>query len=558
MDMNFINIFQVIILSSFIGSLIVLMILIIKGMFKNILSPAFHYYIWSILIIKLIMPFGPQTPLSSASNIHKNLFEQSTLKKEAQVSSYLQIKNTESTASIINFHSSHNSSIKSAANKPLKNRFNIEAALCCIWILGTLILTIKLLIEYKILKNIIRYSTKSTNEHLNTILQNCINNMNIRSNIEISYSGEIGSPSLCGLLKPRILIPVNAANDVSHEEFKCIVMHELCHLKNKDIFINWIISLLSIIYWFNPILLYGFHKIRQDCEFHCDNQVISYLAEDENIQYGNALIRVLELGIKNRRVIGTAPMIMNNSEIKRRIIMISRLKKVNKKSILLGCFIAAAAAFIAILINVSGPVFNESTPKVSTHQAAKPALDVKDPAPGIVIYNSHADEAYPSGKNVTDVAALINERLIKEGLKSNFIKCNKPAEYIKSFSNSRSIITSSIKNYSSAILLDIHRNLSENNKEGTKKITFDLAKNNPHYSINKEFIDHLIQNIQNSNEVKADIFLYTNGIYCFNQDLSDNSALIEIGNDASSDRDIEECINALVSALRDTEKVSKN
>lgn len=557
MHMDFINIFHVIILSSLIGSLMVLILLMIKGIFRNILSSTFHYYIWIILLIKLIMPFGPQTPLN-ASNMHEKLFKQSTSKRETLVSFNPQFKNMKSNLSTIDSRNLHKGLISSTYSKSLKNKLNIENALCYAWMLGTVIFALKLLAGYKILRKIVIHSEKNINERHKEILHNCMNILDIRSNVKISYSGEIDSPSLCGLLKPRILIPVSAANNVSDEEFKCIIMHELCHLKNKDIFINWIISLSSIIYWFNPILLYGFHKIRQDCEFHCDNQVISYLAEGENIQYGNALIRVLELGIKNRGVIGTAPMIMNNSEIKRRIIMISRLKKVNKKSILLGCFIAAAAASIAILINVSSPVFNESTPKVSTHQAAKPALDVKDSAPDIVIYNSHADEAYPSRKNVTDVAALINERLIKEGLKSNFIKCNKPAEYIKSFSNSRSIITNSIKNYSSAILLDIHRDSSENNKEGTKKITFELAKNNPHYSTNKEFVDSIIKNMKDSNEVKMDVFLYANGICCFNQDLSNNSALVEIGNDMSSDSDIEECINALVSALRDTEKVSKN
>ena len=70
------------------------------------------------------------------------------------------------------------------------------------------------------------------------------------------------------------------------------IMHELTHLKNKDIFINWIITFLSMIYWFNPILLYGFHKMRQDCEFSCDGIAISYLDEGENLQYGNAIIKV--------------------------------------------------------------------------------------------------------------------------------------------------------------------------------------------------------------------------------------------------------------------------
>ncbi|MGK0465146.1 MAG: bla regulator protein BlaR1 [Clostridium sp.] len=52
MYMDILSIFKMILLSSLIGSIIVLMILIIKGIFKDKLSSNFHYYIWLILIIK--------------------------------------------------------------------------------------------------------------------------------------------------------------------------------------------------------------------------------------------------------------------------------------------------------------------------------------------------------------------------------------------------------------------------------------------------------------------------------------------------------------------------
>ncbi|WMJ79133.1 stage II sporulation protein P [Clostridium sp. MB40-C1] len=48
----------------------------------------------------------------------------------------------------------------------------------------------------------------------------------------------------------------------------------------------------------------------------------------------------------------------------------------------------------------------------------------------------------------------------------------------------------------------------------------------------------------------VEIFEYKKGNLYFNQDLSNHSLLIEIGNDKSSDDDIEKCTNALVSALK--------
>lgn len=120
----------------------------------------------------------------------------------------------------------------------------------------------------------------------------------------------------------------------------------------------------------------------------------------------------------------------------------------------------------------------------------------------IVIYNTHADEEYVSGKKVTDAAALINDRLNKEGLNSKFIKCNPPKKYAKAYEASREIITNNVKDYVNAVLLDIHRDISENPKSDTKKILITLAKKSPHYESNKKFAENLLKEINKSKSVK--------------------------------------------------------
>lgn len=52
--MNYLDSFELTVLSSLIGSAIALLILTAKKVLKNKLSCTFHYYIWLILIIKLI------------------------------------------------------------------------------------------------------------------------------------------------------------------------------------------------------------------------------------------------------------------------------------------------------------------------------------------------------------------------------------------------------------------------------------------------------------------------------------------------------------------------
>ena len=121
------------------------------------------------------------------------------------------------------------------------------------------------------------------------------------------------------------------------------------------------------------------------------------------------------------------------------------------------------------------------------------------------------------------------------------------------------MITKNVKQYSNTILLDIHRDgIPIKSKSNTKIIEFAVTQKNPRYKANKRFVDSLIGNIKGSNVVETKIWLYQYGISFYNQDLSNNSALIEIGNNTSSDSDIEACVNELVSALKTTQRGSSN
>ena len=276
--MNLLDVFGKIVISSLIGSIIVLMILIIKGMFRNKLNFTFRYYIWLILIIKFIIPIGPQSPLN-ISNLNNNFHAQTQITQITQItqtnsSTELKVSDLWASKLISKLPPLNKDVIINTISIPLTPKLNIEGAFCFIWLFGLVLLIGKLVIGYKRLNNIIRYSFKNVNITHKNILNECMKDMNIRTDVELTYSDKLSSPSLCGLFSPKILIPVSVATNICDEEFKYIIIHELIHLKSKDLIINWTATLLSMIYWFNPILLYGFYKMRQDCEICCDGQVI--------------------------------------------------------------------------------------------------------------------------------------------------------------------------------------------------------------------------------------------------------------------------------------------
>ncbi|WP_368488789.1 stage II sporulation protein P [Clostridium sp. BJN0013] len=169
----------------------------------------------------------------------------------------------------------------------------------------------------------------------------------------------------------------------------------------------------------------------------------------------------------------------------------------------------------------------------------------------IVIYNSHPDETYLSGKNVTDVGALINDELTKLGLNSSFIKVTAPKEYTKSYENTRNIIKENVKNYANTTLLDVSRDTVDSGTSDTKKIKLILTQASPRYEENKKFANQLLEQLKKANGVTSEIVEFNiDTLSYLNEDLSNNTVLIEIGNDNSSDSDIQQGVNVLAASLK--------
>ncbi|AWI04264.1 hypothetical protein B9W14_07040 [Clostridium drakei] len=321
-DIVMLNLMETIFFMSINGSILVILILLTKTILKDKLNVKFHYFIWFLLIIKLTIPYELQSNLS-IFNISNILIE-----KQRIINTPLKTicKNDINYKDIDNGESIKNSN----------NKLNYKSILLFIWIFGILCSITFTLHGTKKIKIIKKLSDTNYISNFNEVLNNCMKTMNIKKKFTLMYTDYAISPCLEGIIHPIILISRKTAESISSQELKYIIMHELCHFKKLDIVINWIIIILNTIYWFNPIIRYGFYKMKQDCEISCDSDVLKYLNDAENIHYGNTIIKILEINTNYNTLLGTTSMIKDKSEIKKRITLILKYKKVSLKSIILG------------------------------------------------------------------------------------------------------------------------------------------------------------------------------------------------------------------------------
>ena len=183
--------------------------------------------------------------------------------------------------------------------------------------------------HYRVWKRVTR-CRPLVNAAVLALLEDCKQLMGVRTRVTLVETGAVESPSLFGFVRPRLLLPAGLATSFALEELRCIFLHELGHLKRRDIPTGWLMTALQILHWFNPLVWWGFQRMRADRELACDALALSYAREEEKQPYGRTIIKLLEGFGCSAWAPGVAGTVENKNQIKERIEMIAKFKKSNR------------------------------------------------------------------------------------------------------------------------------------------------------------------------------------------------------------------------------------
>jgi TonB family protein len=163
------------------------------------------------------------------------------------------------------------------------------------------------------------------------LLEDCKRRMKINTVLGIMVTGKVKSPALFGYIRPRLLLPEGILEELNDTELAYVFMHELGHLKRHDIGISWLLTLLQIIHWFNPLVWLAFYQMRVDQESACDASVLSRIKHNQCVDYANTIIGFLERFCRNRQLPALVGILENKTQIERRIAMITYYKRLSPK-----------------------------------------------------------------------------------------------------------------------------------------------------------------------------------------------------------------------------------
>ncbi|GAA0182477.1 hypothetical protein SH2C18_48480 [Clostridium sediminicola] len=331
------NLIDIIIKVSLRTSILIVIIFTIKFVLKKKFNIKFQYVIWYLLFISLIIPHMPESRIS-IYNIPKYFQQNQIMLQNSSLTEKDKTKDTFFLTNIENLSSPNKSNL---VNK--KENLNL---IFYIWVTGTLVIGL-----YILYKNLSLYKLAKKGEEilektkLNS-LSKCKDKMKINKEVKMLKTDAFNVPILFGVVHPKIILPREIVYNFNDKQLEYIILHELSHLKRKDLFMNWVVLSFQLIHWFNPLIWIAFYEMRNDMELACDALVLNNLNEEEYIPYGKVILDLLEYLSKPKFIHLTANLLENKREVKRRIIMI---KKFNKK----GCELTILGFAIIVLVGCS-------------------------------------------------------------------------------------------------------------------------------------------------------------------------------------------------------------
>jgi beta-lactamase regulating signal transducer with metallopeptidase domain len=120
----------------------------------------------------------------------------------------------------------------------------------------------------------------------------------IRRKVKIFVSDDVRVPTALGFFQPSILFPAWTLAQLSAEELKVILLHELAHLRRWDDWTNLIQKVLKAVFFFHPAVWWIEGRLSLEREMACDDLVLEQTGSASS--YAASLVSVAEKAFSER------------------------------------------------------------------------------------------------------------------------------------------------------------------------------------------------------------------------------------------------------------------
>lgn len=304
------------------SSILIILTIILRFYAINKLPKKVFVLLWNIAILRLLIPFDLPIHYGIASPMEKML--------DSSVGYYNVAKSPSSPV------------IMETSREPMINdtvALSLGSATwtTIIWVAGMVILLVVFGVlywkEYQKIQAALPVS-KETENYFRSVAE-------IPNRVKFLVSDRISTPLTIGVLSPKIIFPkIFKLSDCT--KIKCVLTHELIHIKRLDNLWKIIIFIVVSVHWFNPFVWIMYGLFNRDVELSCDEKVVTLLGETTKKEY---VMTLVDLAEKQHQWSSISNGFGKNA-IQERVVAIMKFKKATCISI--GCTVFLLAGAITV------------------------------------------------------------------------------------------------------------------------------------------------------------------------------------------------------------------
>jgi beta-lactamase regulating signal transducer with metallopeptidase domain len=142
------------------------------------------------------------------------------------------------------------------------------------------------------LARLLRRAVPATDERLKTLLIEVAGQLGVRHMPRPVLTGCDCSPFVFGLRRPVLVLPESLLPTLGAAQLRQVLLHELAHVKRRDLLWGWLPEIARLVYWFHPLVHWVYYRIRLERELSCDQVAMAYSGQG-SARYADTLIQVV-------------------------------------------------------------------------------------------------------------------------------------------------------------------------------------------------------------------------------------------------------------------------
>lgn len=311
------------------GSVLILLLMLLRPLVRERVSRRWQYYIWLLVIARLLLPVGGLEAPARIGTAEPGAAPALSLPEVDRED--MEARTSEETAPEF--------------NDSQKLRTAVRENLWVVWLAGALALLIRKATAYQSFLRYLRAGWAPVEDPALLDLAARIGaEAGVKRPVELYVNPLAASPMLLGVRKPCVVLPTA---ELPEEDLRFVLLHELTHYRRRDLPYKWLTQLTVCVHWFNPLVHWMAREVERTGELSCDEAVLRRLDGPGRRAYGDAILRTISAGGGYQAVHPSTALGAEGKHLKERLETIMKFKKTGRLS-------AVLAALLAVVLGVTG------------------------------------------------------------------------------------------------------------------------------------------------------------------------------------------------------------